>query len=534
MLITFIKHNFLRTKIHLKPIDKSDVLILLISIGLLVYTTLFALLSDISYDEAYTYTEYCRRFSPNFFAFDLANNHPLNSFLIYITSFLFPYREFAIRLPNILFLIFYLICSIRVSKLFSTIKLFSFGAMTLYFFLIPDFFSQGRGYGIAAALVLFFAIHFSKNNQNHKKIISNFYILLLASFAFTGLIPLVIAVTVYYVAFELKSHIFEFIKSNLVNVFILLMGFSWLLWNLVVVTQAGKPLYGSNSYFLTSTLAFYLSSYFDFFPNLNHNTLIIISAIFLLLYLFGIAYNRKAFKISFITILTFLIFYISSKFSGRPFITGRLLLPLFPLVVFSVLELINSFVILFKSKKLLIAVFNVALFCFLLVNYISKSNFSPQTSRGTYQREIFKNLNLDVEHNGCCSSIPFYLKKFKLYPPVDRIKNDESFIKVKLSDNLNGFYSIQKSVLLIESSTFIDINTKLFININPINQNDLPEKIKNEGFERLAFSLRGINSSKLIRLPQYNILSLTIGQLENKATIWEKTIRINKTQQLLN
>lgn len=515
----------------LKPVNKTDYFLLIVSLALLIYTIVFALTSDITYDEAYTYMYYSTKSKPNFLAFDLANNHPLNSLLIYFSSFLFPYREFFIRLPNILFLILYLVYAIRISKskAFSSIKVLTFSFLALYHFLIPDFFSQARGYGMASCLVLIFLHHFIQNDQSFKNITKSFYILFLATFAFTGLIPLVVAVSIYYLFFEIKFKAFAFIQKTFIDIFLLLLGYLWLLYNLFVTTSAEKPLYGSEEPFAVATLGYYLNSFSDFIPTVGQLSLQLFYAIIILVFLFFFIKKPKSTKITFITLLTFLLFFIGSKISNRPNITGRILLPLFPLVVLSFSELFLLVIKQLKISKKYVLVFSSVIVGFMCLNFFYKAyQTDPSTVRGNFQKEIFENLNLNVTANEWTAAIPFYLNKFKNYPP----KENPLFSEIVLTEEIKCFYSFEKGVLVLEASKKIDINKPFFLRIFPENQEDLPKDRVEDGFENDDFSWKSIKkigeSYEVKTLPNYAIKHIIIGQFDETGEKWAKKVTNNE------
>ena len=84
MISGFIRKVISRARNTLVIKDKFDVVMLIITSGLLTYTIIMAFVSDITYDEAWTYMHYALRDSPGFLDVELANNHPLNSFFIYL------------------------------------------------------------------------------------------------------------------------------------------------------------------------------------------------------------------------------------------------------------------------------------------------------------------------------------------------------------------------------------------------------------------------------------------------------------------
>ncbi len=529
MITDILIKKFSDIKKSLITEDKIDIIILITSLVVLAYTIVMAALSDIQYDEAYTYIFNSTRNSPNFLSINLANNHPLNSFLIYITSFIFPYNEFAIRLPNLIFLLIYLISSIKISKVFSSLKILVFSLLVLYWFLIPNYFSIGRGYGISAAIVLLFLVKFVREKQNFDKIIFNFYILLLACYAFPGLLPLIIALSIYYLFFEIRYDLFRFIKIYFLDIFFLLINFSFILYYLFSVSAAGKPLYGSSDTFLNSTLKWYLNSFSAIIPNLENSIIIILSLVFIAAMCIIIFFNIRKAKVSFITIITFFLFFITSKIFDRPNITGRLLVPLYPLVILSLIEILNFTVERLKPKKTLIKKISFAVFILLVFNYVGTSKFRLKNNNLAYKKEIFEHLNLGVRHNnisGFTFAIAFYKKKFFLMPPYKLIRKKSSTVIKNITKNLDFYYLDDKHFLMLEAHDSIDIKTQFFIEITPLDTNNLLLNRKIAGFNILKFSWSKDNEKYLIKeMPNYKYSSFSIGQYDENGEKWRKTIK---------
>ena len=532
-MITEIFKNWGITILNeIKPNNKSDKLILGTAIVLFLFTAFYSFFSDITYDEAFTYTYYANRKHPLFLAFSFLNNHPFNSLLIYLFSFLVPDNEFFIRLPNLLFLVLYLIYAIRISKAITKSylsKVLVFSCLTLYYFLIPHYFSLARGYGISSALVLIFAYNISTKEQDFKQIITNFYILLLATFTFTALIPLVASIAVYYVLFEIKFKLIEFIKFAFLDLGVMLFGFSWTLFNLIAASADGKPLPYSAGGFLESTIGSYLTSFSNFIPN-NENEyfLILFAVIILISFAFFFIQKPKQVKISFILILTFLFFFIGSTISGRPHITGRGLIPFFSIFILSLIELIKLSCNKLTIKKTYFLIAQGILTSLIITNFMYNS-FTTNliTNRGDHKKKIFKDLNIYVTHPNPFSNIKFYLEKFKTNPPIERIKSDSTFTEVQLTKTIKGFYSFKKKLLLLEASENANTRDQFLLHIKPKNNKHLSSIIKKNGFDNNNFSWEKSyrNSNyKIIILPKYKIKSFKIGQFKGKENKWDTSI----------
>jgi hypothetical protein len=128
-----------------------------------------------------------------------ANNHPLNTWAMFVCSKLFGNSEISLRLPNILAHIMYLLSSIlfirRIKKPLLMIASFSLLNMNV---LLLDFFSLARGYGLALAFLMCSAWLFLEclyAESEKKSLVYGYFSLILitlSAFAnFTFLLPLI-------------------------------------------------------------------------------------------------------------------------------------------------------------------------------------------------------------------------------------------------------------------------------------------------------------------------------------------------------
>lgn len=124
-----------------------------VSIFLWAITAYRASITGITYDEAFTYLNYSKSLS-GFLRIELANNHPINSLLIYLFTKLTnqPYNELTIRLPNIIAFAFYLFICYKVSLEFKY-PFLTFSLLSLNYYL-DEFFGLARGYGISTTFVI--------------------------------------------------------------------------------------------------------------------------------------------------------------------------------------------------------------------------------------------------------------------------------------------------------------------------------------------------------------------------------------------
>ena len=136
-----------------------DWVLLLFMIFSFCITLIRAAVTQVTFDEAQTYLQYC---DPKIFGWNgikdiywnsFANNHLLNTYLITISELLFKqkYSEFLIRLPSLLFYVIFLI-SIWVTYRKKLISAYVVIFLTSNYY-VSEFYGLARGYAMANTLV---------------------------------------------------------------------------------------------------------------------------------------------------------------------------------------------------------------------------------------------------------------------------------------------------------------------------------------------------------------------------------------------
>jgi hypothetical protein len=189
--------------------------VVIICILLFVYVALRAHLLSLTCDESSTLNVLGAAnaldiwYKPEWFG--NANNHVLNSALIRFSVQMFGWHELAIRLPNVLAYALYLWGCVRICNHVSSNNWFRLLALIFLnasnFFL--DFFSVGRGYGLASGLAMgALAIYFTISNR-YKMLYT--YVLLslaiLANFIYLN----------YFIAFVIFINLWHLYKLNTQN-----------------------------------------------------------------------------------------------------------------------------------------------------------------------------------------------------------------------------------------------------------------------------------------------------------------------------
>ena len=143
----------------MKKLSKPDLLLVLIAVGLLIYTGLRAAIISMTHDESSTYLNYINQPLLECFYSEVcwgtANLHLVNTFFMQISVKLFGPHPFFVRLPNVLAHAIYLFFSFKLVRNLTD----KWGLMVAGFLIINahpyllDFFSLGRGYGMACGFI---------------------------------------------------------------------------------------------------------------------------------------------------------------------------------------------------------------------------------------------------------------------------------------------------------------------------------------------------------------------------------------------
>jgi hypothetical protein len=156
----------------MKKVSIENVIFLILSICLAVYSFIRATQLSITHDEVGNYLGYSIYPVMDIIKFTnlQLGNHVLNSLLVKLTTSLFGLNEFALRLPNLIAHLFYLYFSWKILRLLTKDKYLAIAGFILVNFnpYLLDFFSLSRGYGLEISTMivgLYFMIMFWKNGK---------------------------------------------------------------------------------------------------------------------------------------------------------------------------------------------------------------------------------------------------------------------------------------------------------------------------------------------------------------------------------
>jgi len=422
----------------------------IIAIGILSIIGIQAVTFNISYDEAYTYLSYSR-YNQFFdmFASNLANNHFLNSFLIYFTSLIAPYSSWGLRLPVFIFAVFYFILSASIATKFKN-SLLCFGLLTCYYFFI-DHFAVARGYGMAATLTLlgfsFLMLEKDKSKNNYTAIV----ILIIACLANFSALSILVSVLGYLWIFEYKKKLNVFSKKQ--NI-ILIGSICVIVVAFLNVTKEGRPLFGAyNGSFTTAVTNCYLQNLFPFvqFPV---SVAYVIEFVFLFYFIFAIIKFPHKAKFGIILGFNFIIIYLSSHLLHKPYPTDRVLIPYWCLIVMAILEFTEHLSAKLSLSKLVIMSFNSACLILLFFSFgksvTLEKNIFNDSEIISFEKDMLYEVNIssyDFNKNTMRPDIEFYARKGKFYNTIpENISKLKPDTIIKTENEVLRFYKQKKIV----------------------------------------------------------------------------------------
>lgn len=322
---------------------------ILYTVFLLFHISIKSFSNTITTDEAYSFLEYV--YTANIFNIGLANNHLLNTLLMYFTT-RFGIQEIFLRLPNLFFGAIYIITSYLISKKFKD-PIYGLILLTACPYLL-DYFTLARGYGISATFIYLGCVfYYLFDDLKYNFLIANCCFILAALSIHIYLIFLGL-----FFIFNIKKELIKNRKSSLISL-ILVIFFSrhLAIWTFQI-SASGKPLFGANEV----DFIYLLRTYFGFMELYAVKIELIyfpLLLIFLLPYFFVNKNSNKIKNLFLVTNLSIASLIILPIIFQRPFPAQRILIPLVPaLLLLNVLILDPIFQengrLVFISKQILV------------------------------------------------------------------------------------------------------------------------------------------------------------------------------------
>ena len=236
--------------------------LLLLGIIFLLTNLMSATCSPLTHDEAQTYLHgVMPGIKPLLlFTFNDSNNQVLNTGLMILSTRVFGFSEFALRLPNILASLLYLYCTYWLTRRYRA----SWPAMIILNAPLPiaAYFSLARGYGIANAFVAL-AILFLVRGLDNRSICTLFFSTVAALFAaaanFSYLVVYIVTVFVCIISIIVLYSKYDGILKNNITYSVVAIGIHafvgmYLLYPLVKLLKRNAFYIGGHRGFVDDTV----------------------------------------------------------------------------------------------------------------------------------------------------------------------------------------------------------------------------------------------------------------------------------------
>lgn len=281
-----------------KATNTVAIICLIIATFLLSIAAYKAHTASFTHDESYTYNHYVNsslKTTVLFLDNPTANNHILNTLLMAVFSRIFGNSELALRLPNLIAYLFFLLFTFKIldrAIANRILVVISFIIINCNPFLI-DFFSLARGYGITVFLTtasLYFLLTFSETSKT-KHYTYSLLFALLATYSNISSLYFLCGIIIAYNIFILidftgdwKTTIRYIIQKNKISLIFSALTFSTLAWPIFTLSKHNQFYFGGENNFWSDTIISLIHStlYGNYYNGYGEKTLIALSTITLL------------------------------------------------------------------------------------------------------------------------------------------------------------------------------------------------------------------------------------------------------------
>jgi hypothetical protein len=240
--------------------------------------------------------------------------------------------------------------------------LFNYGA--------HEFFGLARGYGMATAFVLagiYFYKEWSIKLEQYLYLTLTYLLLLVGCFSNTVVLLILATILIdSFIRLIRSGHLFKYLKGSWLLLIPIAAGILLNINYHFLVSAEGLPLYGGDGTFLKD----FIISLFEVYGFGNYSALV--SIMVLLIVLSGFIFRCKELlknNLWIISILYSLLLILLTKITNQLWLTGRTLLPVIPLFIFSYIE-IHERVFIKGSRKII----NLLIICIILIFFIMNLN----------------------------------------------------------------------------------------------------------------------------------------------------------------
>lgn len=390
-----------------------------------------AAISGITYDEAFTYLAYAKPLadSPdlntvkNIYWGSVANNHWLNTFLIALICKItdIHYNEFLIRLPSVLAGCCYMVVVFWEYKK-KNLNGIQFMILSACYYM-EEFFSLARGYGMAAAFVLFGLLFYQKwidsDCLKHQMLLLSIGCFILSAYGNSVTLVVCFCIGIMMLYRLLYTHqFFPFLRKTWPVIFLFaVMGFLIVKYHFRVSGE-GMVLWASESTSFLNLIAEYISMILC--GNLLIKIVSLILPILTLAFSLFLFFRKKLLQCDFglACIIYFVCLILMDAVFHRGGLYGRTLLPAYPLAALGIYQLLSCGIREMKQVcaiSLPMAAYRVCAGIFItLIGIMFISKIDLTRTRDWYNDYNIKTdfyANPDFESNDVHTSVVFYTEK---------------------------------------------------------------------------------------------------------------------------
>ena len=132
--------------------------------------------------------------------------------------------------------------------------------------------------------------------------------------------------------------------------------------------------------------------------------------------------------------------------------------------------------------------------------------------------------------------IKLYDPELKSYPSWEEFNSDTLILKYTIDENFSILINKKKRIMGrheidkfigIKANTKIDRTTRFFLHVYPIDVKDLHENRIIYKFDNLDFQWDESKKTRIIKLPDYKIDKICIGQFNDVKRLWERNLQLD-------
>ncbi|MEZ4721867.1 MAG: hypothetical protein R2813_08340 [Flavobacteriales bacterium] len=495
-------------------------------VGALVCSVVFVrgFTTNLNYDAAYTYLHYAYRDLGAFLQIDIANNHPLNSLLMYLSAFVFPFNDLAIRAPALLTSIVYVVLAINTAKIFRMRWLVL--ALLLGNYAVIEYLGYARGYVFAVTLVLAALFVHLQRERFKEPMWTIVYLLLLAVSAYVPSALILVCFLGYEFMrspkFVLHQIWVRWLDSGIVLV--VLSYFGYVAYR--ITNDDGKEIFGgAPDSFWESFVGGFIH---QMLPQISALSSLMVQLVTLAMLVSMVLIARRSINkawigISFLGVV--LVFYIRAVFFDQLVPIDRLLVPFWPLVALALGIVVDE---LFGIRHLSVVrpFVDFGLALILVANLAWQVQWIPQHH---YESWLLEEYPPASQVDSTNALVDYYLRKDQLHHiRIKNLMSDSADFILEKGDSIELYVYRDKRIVM--TSVKQNLRDVIFLHAYPKQDVPLPAELIQSGFANLDAKPYAIYtfSNRVVKVHHLDDLDwdyLLIGQFNESGRLWTEVLR---------